>query len=395
MPRLRLPRAAYLSFTALCISCVFFLSACEQQAKASLPTQKVLLADVSEQQFNPQSSYVGQVKAISDIAVRPKVSGYIKEIAFKEGQLVELGQLLFRIDARPFQSELNQANAQLSSSEANFIAAKAAFDRGQQLVADNYISQNELDELQARYLGTKASVDSAQAAVNNAKLNLDYTRITAAFAGRIGRTPYAVGDLVSPTDQALANLTSIDPIRIEFSISEKLFTHGQKLKERHQHSGKVSDMFNVWVDLDHDFRYPEPGAISYIANRVDTNTGTVLVRAELPNASGFLRPGMHATAVLETKMSIAGLFVPRVAVQADQQGNFVFVVDQDKVASKRYIELGDTQLNDLIHVEDGLELGERVVSKGLQRLRSGQTVDIEQAQPYQPSANADSAGVKP
>ncbi|WP_370979582.1 efflux RND transporter periplasmic adaptor subunit [Agaribacterium sp. ZY112] len=379
-------------FSRICLllSLPLLLLSCGKKEAPQMPTQKVLLAEAVEHEYTPKHSYVAQIKAVSDIKVLPKISGYLEEIAFTEGQLVKKGDLLFRIDDKPYKPALTQAEAQLKSSKASLIDARGNYERGQQLIADNFISQSDLDQLLARYESAKASVDSAEAAIEDAKNNLEYTRITAAFDGRVGRATYAVGDLVSGSDEALTTLTSIDPIRVQFSITEKLYLHSKRVKDEHSVDEKDGrELFQVWVQLNNDYRYPEPGKIDYVGNRVDTNTGTVRIRAELPNPDGFLRPGMNATAVVETLISMKGAFIPRVATQADQQGTYVFVVGDDNVANKRYITLGKTNLNDLIVVDKGIELGERVATKGLQRLRSGQKVEVAEAKPIMPEKPVD------
>lgn len=375
---LNLRRFSLAAFTLL-------LGACSDPTPPAPPQQQVLLADVVEKEYKPAFSFVGQIQAIQDIDVLPKVSGYLEEISFKEGQKVKVGDSLFRIDDKPFEAALSQANADLASAQASLEVANNSFNRGKELVEQNYISQAEMDELRGRFLAAESSVKGAEATVENAQLNLGYTHITAAFDGVVDEAKYAVGDLVSSAGHAMTRLTSVDPIHATFTVTDKVYVSSRREVQKRTGNGQTPADFEAWVKLANGERYEHPGKIDFISNLVNTDTGTVTVRSTMPNPDGFLKPGMHVSVELEFADPSQGVFVPRVAVQVDQQGDYVYTVDDKNIAQKVYVELGHQFEGDTVLVDKGLEQGQRVVTKGLQRLRSGQEVQVAEPKPYEES----------
>jgi membrane fusion protein (multidrug efflux system) len=232
-----------------------------------------------------------------------------------------------------------------------------------------------MDDLTAKKLDADARIESANAQIASAQVDLDYTVIRAPISGRIGRSRVSPGDLVGPTSGVLTTLVSIDPIQALFQITE--LTYVSSVTSRMtaaQDIDKVRDI-EVTLELTNGIEYPEVGKLDYLANRVDETTGTLEARALIPNSHNVLVPGQYVRVILQNTKPLQGLFMPQASVQADQQGSYVLLVNSAGVVERRNVELGD-RYDDLVMVRQGVEAGDRVIVRGLQQVRPGMPVEF-------------------
>lgn len=356
-------------------ACSLLLIACTPEPPPQMIVE-VVVDEVVNEPYQPQSEYVGRLHAKDDVAIQAKVTGYLLTRDFQEGQLVEAGDTLYTIDDSEYQAALARAKADLAAAIANQANAQRNFRRGEELLPKGAISQAEMDNLTAKKLDADASIESANAQVASAEVNIGYTVMHAPISGRIGRSKVSPGDLVGPNSGDLTTLVSIDPIEAMFQISEA--TYIAALSERMQGNPSLDALrtIEVTLELTNGLIYPEVGRIDYFANRIDQATGTLEARASIPNPHSLLVPGQYVKVILQDSNLLEGLFIPQAAVQADQQGSFVLVVDGGNTVVRHNVELGD-RFDDLVLVKKGVEEGERVIVRGLQQVRPGMPVQVK------------------
>jgi len=328
------------------------------------------------------TEFVGRIEAINLVDLRARVTGFLQERLFREGQEVTTSQPLFRLERAPFEAELARAQAQVASAEAELTNANISLNRARELMRSSAGTQARVDEATAQQRTAQASVLGAQAQLRVAQINLGYTEITAPIDGKIGRSTYSVGAVVGPTSQPLATIVSQNPMRVSFPVSLRT---GTELRDRYAGRGGA-EAVRVRVRLPNGQLHGPAGRIDFIDPQVDRSTDTVLVRAVIENppmggssasgAGGTDRPlidGMFVNVFVEGAEPVPAVVIPRAAVLQDQGGNFVFVVDAENKAQRRGVTLGRT-IADQVVIEGGLEGGETVVAEGVQRVRPGQPV---------------------
>ena len=346
-----------------------FLVACgDNQAVKEQPLPEVFVIEASEQPYQPSKGFNARIESRSDVDISAQVSGRLIAIHFKEGDQVQLGAPLFDIDPAPYKAALARANADLSRAEANQKIAAKNFSRGEKLVTDGFISESEFDSLEAKKLETAAQTESATAAVQSAQVDLEYTSIKAPLDGRIGRSSPAVGDVISPQYGALTTLVGQNDMDIVFQIPEKILLSVQKSDSKIT----IKDI-EVLLQLQDGSQYDHIGAIDYFSNRVDATTGTVEVRSQIANPNDKLRPGMFAQAILRLDHPLQSLMVPQATIPVDQRGTYVLVVDNNNMVTRKNIVTGE-RLNENVLINSGLDAGERVIIRGVQQARPGDTV---------------------
>ncbi|MFT6680565.1 MAG: membrane fusion protein (multidrug efflux system) [Haliea salexigens] len=335
----------------------------------------VVVDTVRVEPYQAQSVYVGRLVARDDVTIRASVSGYLMERSFNEGEQVQAGDVLYVIDPSEYVAALAIARADLAAAKANQTNAQRNYQRGLELLPKSAISQVEMDNLTAQKLDADARIESAQAQVTAAEVNLGFTTIKAPISGRIGRSQVSPGDLVGPSSGDLTTLVSIDPIEALFQVSEA--TYIDQISQRVTANPTVDDLKNIEVTLElaDGLQYPEVGQIDYFGNRIDAATGTMEARARIPNPYGLLVPGQYVRVTLQDTALKEGLFVPLAAVQADQQGTFALVVADDGTVQRSNAQLGE-RLDDMVLVTGGLQAGDRVIVRGLQQVRPGMPVII-------------------
>jgi len=301
-------------------------------------------------------SYPAQVEAIERVELRPRVAGALESVHFAEGSLVTKGQLLFRIDPRPYAAALAEAEAALAQAEADARAALSEGARASRLVEKKAISREEADRRTAAAGVAQARVDAARAAVQRARLNLSFTEVRAPISGRIGRAEITRGNLVSP-ESRLAVVVAIDPLYVRFDVDEHTLA---------QHLGKGLGKWRV------DFN-GKPAEVAFVENEIGRGTGTLRIRARLRNADGSTIPGMYGTATLTLGEERSAILVRDEAIGADQGQRFVLVVDEKNTLQYRPVTLG-ARAGGLRVISSGLAAHDRVVVDGLFRLRPGMPV---------------------
>ena len=360
---------------------VLVLVACSE--KAPTPTLVEVVVDtVRVHPFKPNSSFVGRLKAQDDVNIQAQVSGYLQSRYFTEGEMVEKGDLLYVIDPAQYEARLASARATLAKANAVKEVADRNYNRGSELAPKGAISISELDTLLAKKLEADADLQAARAGLKSAEVDLSYTTIHAPITGRIGSSEFSSGDLISPESGALTSLVSIDPIMAKFQISEAVYLiseHRRQLRIKEAGGAELNDgkLPNLTVRLEMADReiYPLAGELDYISNRIDEATGTIEARAVFSNPEGLLRPGQYVNVTLELPTFIDTLMLPQAAVQADQQGSFVLVIGPDNKVLRRNVVLED-RVNDLVVVKQGVNEGDQLVVKGLQKIRPGQQVAV-------------------
>lgn len=341
---------------------------------------EVVVDEVELEPYQPKSRFVGRLIARDDVAIQARITGYLQSREFREGDLVEAGDVLYRIDPSEYEAELARAEAQLAAARATQANASRNFKRGQGLLPRGAISEAEMDNLEAAKLDADATIESAEAQVTSAEVNLGYTTIIAPISGRIGRSTASVGDLVGPNTGDLTTLVSIDPIEALFQISEAAYMSALSQGLGRDPDGEALQRIEVTLELTNGLIYPEVGRIDYFANRIDQTTGTLETRASIPNPRALLVPGQYVRVILKDTQLLEGLFIPQAAVQADQQGSFVLTVDGGNTIVRRNVELGN-RLDDKVLVKQGVDEGDRVVVRGLQQVRPGMPVKVRSLPP--------------
>ena len=371
----RLPHCAAVTARAIALVSLLAVVGCSDrqgtdESAIAAPPPSVVAVAAETRAIASQSAFVGRVAAIDKVELRARVQGFLKERNFTEGQSVEVGTLLFQIEPDQYQAIVEQRQADVAKAVADAENADAQFARGRDLVKSKNIAQSQVDELRAAASIAEAGIAQAKAALSAAELDLGYTRTTAPVAGRIGLARYTVGNLVGPDSGALATIVSHDPIRVEFPLTQR-----ELLEARRELQAKGLDPSGtvVRVRLPDDSLYDRTGRIDFVDVTTDPDTDSVTLRAELPNPDGVLIDGQYVGVLLESGEPESAVVIPQSALQLDQQGVFVLIVDADRKARVRRVAVGATE-GAVIVVESGLEAGELVITQGIQKVRPGQVV---------------------
>jgi membrane fusion protein (multidrug efflux system) len=298
------------------------------------------------------------------------VSGFIQERNFTEGQHVKTGDLLFRIEPDIYKAAVDQQNANLAKAKATEVNANLQLQRGQELLHNQNIPQSTVDQRAADEQAAQADILQAQALLEQAKINLGYTEIWSPIEGRIGLANFTVGNLVSPSSGILATIVSQDPIYVTFQASEADVI---EYKHRIAASADKNPHVTIHIKLPDGSIYPHPGLSNFLDVQVQPDTDTVQVRAQLPNPEGMLIPGGIVDVIVERGAPQSSLLIPQSAVQLDQAGHYVMVVDDAKKVEQRRVETGVEQGRDVV-VKQGLKQGELVIVEGIQKVHAGQVV---------------------
>jgi RND family efflux transporter MFP subunit len=346
---------------------------CTARAPAPPPAPTVTVARPLRMNVIDWDDYEGQFVAVDSVDVRPRVSGYLVSIGFKDGDYVKQGQRLFTIDARPYQAMLDQARGQEARAQATLINAKAQAARGQTLLTARAISQQNYDALVAAEGQAAADLTSAQATVRANALNLTFTQVIAPISGRVSDRRVAPGNLVTADTTILTNIVNLDPIRFAFTGSEALYL---KYERENAEGSRVSSRRQanpVEIRLQDESTFRWKGHMDFVDNALDTGSGTIRGRAVVANPDHFLTPGMFGHMRLLGSGSYPALLVPDRAVVTDQERQVVYVIDPKGVAHMRAIDPGPLT-NGLRVVRSGLGPDDRVVIDGVQRTQSGKPV---------------------
>ncbi|MGR5485022.1 multidrug efflux RND transporter periplasmic adaptor subunit VmeY [Vibrio alfacsensis] len=364
------PLVALMAATAILAGCGEANNAQKGSQAPLVVTQDVTIID-----YQPSKSYIGRIEALEDTNITAQVSGYLEARHFDEGQMVEKGQLLYSIEPSSFAAQVASAKASLAQAKAALKKAELDHQRGKNLLPRGSISQSEFDALTATLLGARAELEAANAQLKLAEVNLSYTQIRAPFSGRISDSKVSTGDLLSPSSGILTTLVSLDPVHTSFSVSERerlsLGMDGIK-----GDGSAESSSVEVQLELENGEYYTHLGQLDFLGNRINTQTGTIAMRALVPNPEQQLLPGQHIKVNLRDKNAKDVLVVPRRAVQTDLEGNFVMVMAEGNIAERRNVKLG-SQVDQGIIISEGLKKDETVITQGLQRVRNGVEVRVQ------------------
>jgi len=321
--------------------------------------------------------YTGRFEAVETVILQARVSGYLQAIHFKEGALVEKGDLLFEIDRRPFEAEVAQAEAQLEAAKARQELTEIEVTRAEELLDRNVGPESEAQRRRAEFKEAAANVAIAEAALATTMLDLEFTRITAPIAGRISATEIDVGNLVIGGPAAatvMANIVTVDPIEFVFTVSESDYLRYWRLDRSGQRVSSREDENPVEVRLIGDEGWPWKGTMTFVDNQIDRNSGTMEGRATLPNPLSNLQPGLFGRLRLPGSGLYDAVLIPDEAIIADQSRLIVYIVGADNVIEERAVTPGPLHQG-LRVIKDGLLADERVVVSGVQRARPGAPVE--------------------
>jgi multidrug efflux system membrane fusion protein len=354
--------------TAFATAILLAASACKDAPAPKTPPVPVEVAAVTKIAAPLTVTANGVVEPLQTVAVVAQVGGTLDAVNFQEGEDVQAGQVLFRIDARPFEAALKQAEAALARDSAQATSAQREAERYKALVEKDYVTKSQADQAEATAAALKATVVSDHAAIDNARLNLNYTTIKAPISGRTGRLLVRQGNVVRPNSDALVVINQLHPILVRFPVVQ----HDFPAVHRRFAAGNTP----VRVVTADSGAVNEAGSLAFLDNAVDSLTGTVTAKAKFVNQGNVLWPGEYVRVSLELAIEANTVAVPTRAVLAGQQGSYVFVVGDDKVAKVRPISPGRV-VGEFTTISDGIKPGEQVVVDGQSRLTPNAHVDVK------------------
>jgi RND family efflux transporter MFP subunit len=366
-------RQFYSFLTALALSAL--VSGCARDEAAPLQvvarTQVTVAAAISRK-VTEFDEFTGRFEAVDRVEIRPRVSGYISSVNFADGSEVRKGDVLFVIDPRPYVAERDKARAQLAQARSQLVLAKSERDRATKLLTQHAISQEEFDTRAAGDEQAQANLEAAQAALDAAALNVEFTRVTAPISGRISRALVTSGNFVANGQTLLTTLVSLDPIYVSFDGDEQVYLKSTKLA--HETRSNSREARNpVLVGLADENGYPHQGALVFVDNALDPATGTIRSRALLDNHERLFTPGLFARVRLVGSGEYDAVLINDSAVGTDQTVRYVLVVGAGNKVEYRPVQLGPV-VDGLRVVRSGLGAGEAIIVNGLQRVRPGAEV---------------------
>jgi membrane fusion protein (multidrug efflux system) len=340
-----------------------------KQAAAQPPKAAVGVLPAAMKGVARSWEFVGRIKAVNTVQVRARVEGFLEKVLFREGETVKAGQLLYQIEKIQYEASVEQAKANLAAAEALVTNDKLQYDRQVELARRHFSPQSTVDQDKANLDSDRAKVLQMRAALTQAEVNLSYTDIRSPIDGRIGRTAYTVGNLVNPSSGVLATIVSQNPIYVLFPVSVRDLENIREARRKEGGLAKIA----ILVRFPNGSYDPQRGAWNLTDPQVDQQTDTLIMRATIPNPEGQLIDGEFVTAVIRERQEEPRLVVPQAAVQIDQSGDYVLVVDPQHKVEQRRIETGPNQGTDVV-VTSGLREGEKVIVDGIQKVRPGQVV---------------------
>ncbi len=343
-----------------------------QQQPPTVTVAKPVVKDIVE-----DDEYVGRFDALDEVAIRSRVAGYLDQVHFKDGAIVNVGDLLFTIDQRQYQAANDATKSQVDVTTSVLQFAKMQLDRAEQLAKTGNISVSTVDDRRRDFLSAQAQQQGAEAAQRKTSLELEFTEIKAPLAGRVGRRLVSIGNLVQPDSTLLTTIVSIDPIDFYFDIDERAyFAYARDARQRGGSMQEGAGGLDVSVRLADRSEEPFKGKLDFADNRIDQATGTMRVRARFANKDGVLQPGMFGRINVPGSLPHKGILVPDEAVGADQNRRIVFVVDDAGLISAKAVRTGP-RIDGYRVIREGMTGDETIVINGLMRVRPGVTVKPE------------------
>ncbi|NWF74672.1 MAG: efflux RND transporter periplasmic adaptor subunit [Nitrospirae bacterium] len=376
-----LPKAAASFWLLILLALTLVHCKGETASAPPAPSPQVEVADVIQKDVPIHSEWVGTTDGSVNAVIRAQVTGYLLKRPYTEGSFVKKGALLFELDPSKFQASLDQAQGELAKAKAQLLKTKLDVARDTPLAKQGAVSRKELDDSIQAYEAAKGMTASAKAAVEQAKLNLGWTRIIAPIDGVVGIAKAQIGDLIESNSE-LTSMSTVDPIRVYFPISEQEYLGAaEKIQERYKERerGEAYGGVELELILGGEKLYPHKGQFYLVDRQVDVKTGTIRVAALFPNPNNFLRPGQFARVRAVTKTKEQALLVPQRAVMEMQGSYQVAVVTPENKVDIRPVKVGERTGN-LWIIDQGLNQGERVVVEGLQKVKAGMTVNPQPLQ---------------
>lgn len=365
---------ARLAFAATLALPAILVTACKRDEPPAPPPPEVLVTEVVQQDVPIYTEAVGTTVGFVNAQVMPRVQGYLLAQHYPDGGYVTAGQLLFEIDDRPYKAALDQALGDLAQHRANLRKNQLDVAKYTPLAARGAVSKQELDNAVQATRASEAQVQAAEAAVETARLNLGWTRVSSPIAGIAGIAAVQVGDLVTPST-VLTTVSQVDPMKVTFPITERQYLRFADRIRDHQ-EGRTENAPEFQLILADGSTYPLPGRFHVVNRQVEQQTGTIQVQALFPNPDAVLRPGLYAKVRAPTETVRGAVLVPQRAVQETQGVYQVAVVGPDDRVAFRTVKLGE-QVGALWLVDEGLKPGERVVTEGLQKVKDGVVVSVK------------------
>lgn len=343
-----------------------------QQGPAPVTVAKPVVKDIVE-----DDEFVGRFSAVDEVSLRSRVGGYLEDVHFRDGVLVNKGDLLFTIDRRPYQAAYDGAKSQVDVASSLLAFSKTQLERAEQLAKSGNLSASVLDDRRREFLSAQAQEQGAQAALRTASLNLEFTEIRAPLSGRIGRRLVSVGNLVQPDSTLLTTVVAVDPIDFYFDIDERsYFAYARDARTRGGTMQEGAGGVDVSVRVADRREAAFQGKLDFAENRLDEATGTMRARARFDNKDGVLQPGMFGRINVPGSLPHPGILLPDEAVGADQNRRIVYVVDEAGKVSMLPVRTGP-RIDGYRVIREGLSGDETVIVNGLMRVRPGVTVKPE------------------
>ncbi|MEP3441472.1 MAG: efflux RND transporter periplasmic adaptor subunit [Sulfitobacter sp.] len=364
-----------LTFLATLVALLIPNLSTAQQGPPPVTTALPVMKQVVEKDL-----FTGRFEPKDEVVVRSRVSGYLQSVHFTDGSVVEKDQLLFTIDPAQFETALRQAKAAISVAQATFDFANEQLERAQSLIRNGTVPQSTVDERREAFLSAQGNLEEARADMELAQLNLDYTQIRAPMAGRIDNNFISVGNLITENTSELTSIVSLSPIHFLFDIDEQFFlTYSRNALQRGEPLSEGGGHQEVSISLSDATIPPVNGVLDFAENRIDDETGTIRLRAEVPNPDDILTPGLFGTITVPGSLPYEATLIPDRAIAADQNRRLVMVVDAEGKVAPRPVVLGPI-IDGYRVVRSGLGPDDAVVIDGLARARPGATVDPQRVE---------------
>ncbi len=380
---------SHLKFLAPLALAVVLVACGEEKAAPARGPSEVTTLKVATQETPVTYEYTAQTESSQLVEIRTRVSGFLDKRLYKEGAMVRSGQTLFQIDRKPFEAQLAAAKGELSAQQARHSVAQATLARVKPLVEQNALSKKDLDDSVGNERSAQAAVEVARANVMTAELNLGYTTIKSPLNGLASAAKIQDGSYLSANSQEalLTTVAALDPMRVVFSVSENSLLKYRESITKGLLKTPQNDDYVIEVVLADGSIYSEKGRLTFADTSYSQGTGTILLRAEVANPKGDLKPGQFVRARLQGATYPKGVLVPQKAVQQSGQGYFVWTIDKDSKAQTRPIEVGNW-IDDKWLVLSGLNEGETLIVDGFMRLAPGAPVKLAEAKPAAAAAPA-------